>query len=72
MGTDIAYYWDDEPGAEAEMASFAYTMSDSKELYVEVVLHNDAYRIKSWLMRDTLPWEFDIFMPVWTGEGEDL
>lgn len=46
---------------------FSCRISDSKELYVKVVLHDASYDILSWRMRDIGQWDSDVGLPIWPG-----
>lgn len=56
--------------SEGGKASFVCPISDNKELYVEIAVFEDSYEILDWRMQDTIEWEADSGLPVWTGEPE--
>ena len=57
-----------ESNQEEKTVSFVCSMSDTKELYVEVIVYKDTYDIIKWKIQDTGSWIIDDKLPVWTGE----
>lgn len=66
LGTSVESEWDWD--LLAEVSTFSCEISDSKELYVKVAVYEDSYDILNWRMRDTVEWEIDESLPIWTGE----
>ena len=51
-----------------ETTYFFCDISETKALYVNLVLYDDSFDILSWRMYDKDEWEFDDSIIVWTGE----
>ena len=51
-----------------ETTYFFCDISDTKALFVNLVLHDDSFDILSWRMYDKSEWESDDSINVWTGE----
>ena len=67
-GIDIAYGQDFSTGAK--IASFVCPISNHKELYVSIALHEGAYDILSWRMFDIGQWTINDKLNVWQGSDE--
>jgi len=65
LGVDIKSYYD--TSREKTVTRFTCPMNDTKELGVEVAIHDGTYDIISWRMHDTGNWDIDTSIPVWQG-----
>ena len=54
----------------AEATYFLCDISESKALYVSLLIQNDSFDILSWRMYDKEGWESDESIIVWTGEND--
>ena len=66
-GIDLIVVWDE--ASSNLTVSFSCPVSERKELGVEVVFHDDGFRIAKWHMQDTVLWEPDDRLPVWQGSN---
>ena len=64
-GVDIIAYWDWD--LLAERVYFATPVSDTRELYVSVLIGDGYYEILTWSMVDIGDWEADESLNVWQG-----
>ena len=67
-GIDIHTELDIASGTE--IAYFFCPISEQKELYVRLAIHENTYDILSWRMWDTDDWVFDDGLDVWEGPDE--
>ena len=65
LGVDIYADWDWD--YFAERVFFAVPISDTTDLYVEVLIEEDAYTILTWRMQQFGDWEVDDILNLWTG-----
>jgi hypothetical protein len=66
LGVDVDVHWNSE--YREETLVYYCTISDTKELHVEVALRWDSFDILNWRMRDTDEWEIDDTLNVWLGD----
>ena len=65
-GVEIDISWD--MARDADVASYICPISDIKELYVRLAIHEDSVEILNWQMLDIGEWEYDSSLGVWLGE----
>jgi len=65
-GVKINTGFDDNLNSETTF--FFCDISESKALYVNLILHDDSFDILSWRMYDKDEWEIDDSINVWTGD----
>jgi len=65
-GVPINTRFDEDQNSETTY--FFCNISDSKALFVNIILHDDTFDILSWRMYDKDEWEIDDSINVWTGE----
>jgi len=53
-----------------DVTFFSYPISDTKSLFVSLLLHDDSYDILSWRMYNTDEWEYDGSLNIWTGDED--
>ncbi len=59
-------------GVQATGQGYAYTcpISDTQELWVEVALDGEEYRVLCWQVRSRVHWQGEDALPVWDGQEE--
>ena len=65
LGVEISAEWDRDLLAERIM--FSIPIPDTAELFVEVVIFENSYKIYSWVVRQVTEWELDDRLNVWPG-----